>query len=88
MAKLSRKGDATQAGGKIARGASTVLVNNTPVGIHVSDITPHGSGKHKTAKTTNGSSSVFAEGQPVLMVGSGTDCGHSITEGSPNVFVS
>ena len=41
MAKLSRKGDQNDAGGKIKRGASTVFANGKPVGLHVSEITPH-----------------------------------------------
>jgi uncharacterized Zn-binding protein involved in type VI secretion len=89
MAKLSRKGDANAVGGKIVRGASTVFANGIQVGLHVSDITKHhpGSGKHKAAKTTEGSPTVFAEGVAVLRVGSGNNCGHKITEGSPDVFV-
>ena len=88
MAKLSRKGDANAVGGKIVRGASTVFANGIQVGLHVSDITKHpGGGKHNAAKTTEGSPTVFAEGIAVLRVGSGNDCGHSITEGSPDVFV-
>lgn len=87
MAQLSRKGDENAAGGKIVRGAGTVFANGIAVGLHVSDITPHGDGKHKAAKTTEGSPTVFAEGEPVLRVGSGNDCGHSISQGSPNVFV-
>ena len=88
MAKLSRKGDANAVGGKIVRGARTVFANNIAVGLDVSDITSHpGGGKHKKAKTTGGSPSVFAEGAAVLRVGSGTTCGHSITKGSPNVYV-
>lgn len=88
MAKLSRKGDANAAGGKIVRGASTVFANGIEVGLHVSDITKHpGGGKHNAAKTTEGSPTVFAEGVAVLRVGSGNNCGHSITEGSPDVFV-
>jgi uncharacterized Zn-binding protein involved in type VI secretion len=88
MAKLSRKGDANAVGGKIVRGASTVFANGIQVGLHVSDITKHpGGGKHNAAKTTEGSPTVFAEGVAVLRVGSGNNCGHSITEGSPDVFV-
>lgn len=88
MAKLSRKGDANQVGGKIIRGAGTVFANGIAVGLHVSDITPHpGKGKHNSAKTTEGSPTVFAEGVAVLRVGSGNDCGHSIVDGSPDVFV-
>lgn len=88
MAKLSRKGDANSVGGKIVRGAGTVFANGIAVGLHVSDITKHpGGGKHNAAKTTEGSPTVFAEGVAVLRVGSGNSCGHSITEGSPDVFV-
>ena len=95
MAKLSRKGDQNDAGGKIKRGASTVFANGKPVGLRVSEITPHKPFKptkkhkpHKAAKTTEGSPTVFAEGVAVLRVGSGNDCkSHKISEGSPDVFV-
>lgn len=88
MAQLSRKGDANAAGGKIVRGAGTVFANGIAVGLHVSDITPHApGGVHNSAKTTDGSPTVFAEGVPVLRVGSGNSCGHKITQGSPNVNV-
>ena len=91
MAQLSRQGDANQTGGKIIRGAGTVFANGIAVGLHVSKITPHAPwGKphppHDAASTTSGSPTVFAEGVPVLRVGSGNTCGHSIVEGSPDVF--
>jgi uncharacterized Zn-binding protein involved in type VI secretion len=87
MAQLSRKGDQNDAGGQIVRGAGTVFANGIAVGLHVSDITPHGKNKHKAAQTTEGSPTVFAEGVPVLRVGSGNTCGHKISQGSPNVYV-
>ena len=93
MAKLSRVGDKNQEGGAIIRGAGTVFANGIQVGLHVSKITPHapwsrkGHPPHKAATTTSGSPTVFCEGSPVLRVGSGTSCGHSIVEGSPDVFV-
>lgn len=91
MPKLSRKGDTNQPGGKIIRGAGTVFANGIAVGLHVSGITPHAPFKkphppHRAAKTTDGSPTVFAEGCPVLRVGSGNTCGHKIVQGSPNVF--
>lgn len=87
MPQLSRKGDANQAGGKIVRGAATVFANGIPVGKHVSPITPHMKGpKHKRANTTDGSPTVITESCPTLRVTSGNTCGHSIVEGSPNVF--
>lgn len=92
MPKLSRVGDKNQPGGAITKGASTVIANGIEVGLHVSPITPHAPyGRphppHASATTTDGSPTVFAEGQPVLRVGSGNSCGHSIVEGSPDVYV-
>ena len=87
MAKLSRKGDANNGGGKLLTGAKTVFANGIAVSIHVSDISPHGPGPHAKAKTTDGSPSVFVEGKPVVRVGSGNTCGHKIVQGSPNVNV-
>jgi uncharacterized Zn-binding protein involved in type VI secretion len=90
---LSRLGDANQVGGKIMRGASSVVCNAIPVGLHVSPITPHMPfGKphppHRRAVTTSASPDVICEGCPVLRVTSGNSCGHSIVQGSPNVVVS
>ncbi len=92
MPALSRVGDTNQPGGEIVRGAGTVFANGIKVGLHVSPITPHAPwGKphppHSSATTTEGSPTVFAEGDPVLRVGSGNSCGHSIVQGSPDVFV-
>lgn len=91
MPQLSRKGDQNNAGGAIMRGAGTVFANGIPVGLHVSQITPHSPfGRphppHSAAKTTQGSPTVFAEGDPVLRVGSGNTCGHSIAQGSSDIF--
>jgi len=91
MPKLSRKGDTNQPGGQIMRGAGSVYANGIPVGLHVSRIsahapwgTPHP--PHAAPTTTDGSPTVFAEGSPVLRVGSGNTCGHSIVRGSPDIF--
>lgn len=90
MSALSRVGDTNAVGGAIVRGAGTVFANGIAVGLHVSTITPHAPfGKphppHKAATTTSASPTVFAEGSPVLRVGSGATCGHGIVQGSPNV---
>ena len=92
MAALSRKGDANQTGGQIIRGADTVYANGIKVGLHVSVITPHAPWgpphpPHDAPTTTEGSPSVIAEGSPVLRIGSGNTCGHSIVQGSPDIFV-
>ena len=92
MPQLSRKGDANTTGGRIMRGAGTVYANGIAVGLHVSGITPHAPfGKkphppHRAAKTTDGSPTVITESCPTLRVTSGNTCGHSIVQGSPNVF--
>ena len=91
MAKLSRMGDTNEPGGQIMRGAETVFANGIKVGLHVSQLTPHAPwGKphppHDADRTTDGSPTVFAEGSPVLRVGSGNSCGHRIVQGSPDVF--
>jgi uncharacterized Zn-binding protein involved in type VI secretion len=92
MPQLSRVGDTNQAGGAIIRGADSVFANGIKVGLHVSRITPHSPwGKphppHNAAVTTTGSPTVFCEGVPVLRVGSGNSCGHSISQGSEDIFV-
>lgn len=88
MAKLSRVGDLNNKGGKIVRGAKTVFANGIPVGLHVSPITPHPAGpKHKAAVTVTASPTVFAEGVPVLRVGSTDSCGDITVSGSPNINV-
>jgi uncharacterized Zn-binding protein involved in type VI secretion len=91
MPQLSRQGDKNQTGGKIMRGAGTVFCNGIPVGLHVSQISdhdPHGknTGQHRAATTTSASPTVYAEGSQVLRVTSGNSCGHSIIQGSDNVF--
>lgn len=92
MAGVSRKGDANTEGGTIMRGAATVFVNNLPVGLHVSQITSHAPwGRkphppHNAATTTSASPTVFAEGDPILRIGSSNSCGHSIVQGSGDVF--
>jgi|TARA_Y100000389_G_scaffold23781_2_gene20460 uncharacterized Zn-binding protein involved in type VI secretion len=91
MAKLSRKGDKNTTGGKILKGSETVFAEGKPVGLHISEISPHdpkpNEKPHKNAKTTEGSPTVFCEGKPVLRVGSGNDCKHKIVEGAETVFV-
>jgi uncharacterized Zn-binding protein involved in type VI secretion len=92
MPNLSRVGDKNQTGGAIVKGAGTVFANGIKVGLHVSPITPHAPWgdphpPHDNAVTTSASPTVFAEGQAVLRITSGNSCGHSIVEGSPDVFV-
>jgi uncharacterized Zn-binding protein involved in type VI secretion len=92
MAKISRIGDENTTGGKILEGASKVFAEGKPVGLHVSQISPHAPfgiphPPHAAAKTTDGSPKVFAEGKPVLRIGSGNSCGHKIVTGASKVNV-
>lgn len=89
MPALSRKGDVNQTGGQIVRGAGTVFANGIPVGLHVSPITGHPPyvGPHSGPQTTEGSPTVICEGSHVLRITSGNTCGHSIVQGSPNIYV-
>ena len=88
MPKIARKDDTTVGKGMVVTVASTVFANGIAVGIHTSDIAKHpGGGKHNASKTTEGSPTVFADGKPVLRVGSGSTCGHKVNQGSPDVFV-
>lgn len=92
MPGISRQGDTNQTGGAILRGAGTVFANGKPVGLHVSQISDHApygkrTGQHRAAVTTSASDTVIAEGSPVLKIGSGNSCGHSIVGGSGDVFV-
>lgn len=92
MPGMSRLGDKNQTGGAIMRGAATVFCNGKPVGLHVSQITPHAPfGRphppHRAATTTTASPTVICEGSQVLRITSGNSCGHSIVEGSGDVNV-
>ena len=92
MPKLSRVGDQNNAGGKLKRGAKSVFANGVAVALHISELTPHrpygtSHPPHRNARTTEGSPTVFCEGEPVVREGSSNSCGHKISEGSPDVFV-
>jgi len=93
MPAVVRIGDSNEAGGRVTSGPSTVFVNGKQINTHISEVTPHGCcGKkgcsaHCSAKTTKGSSTVYAAGKPVVFVGVKDTCGHTRTQGSSTVFV-
>jgi uncharacterized Zn-binding protein involved in type VI secretion len=93
MAGISRVGDKNQGNGAITDGADSVLANGKPVGLTGSKLSEHAPygrqhGPHIAATVTAGASSVFAEGKPVAMIGSSNSCGHSMVEGSGDIFAS
>jgi uncharacterized Zn-binding protein involved in type VI secretion len=88
VGQLSRVGDLNNKGGKLVRGAKTVMVEGIPCALHVSPILPHPAGpKHKAAVTITASPSVFCEGVPVIRTGSKDSCGDTTIQGSLTVNV-
>jgi uncharacterized Zn-binding protein involved in type VI secretion len=87
MPNVARLGDVNAVGGAIMRGAFTVMIEGKPAGLHPSQITPHAPygqahPPHAAAVTTTGSVTVMVEGSPLLLLGSGTTCGHPIVQGA------
>lgn len=87
---VSRIGDQNRDGGKLLRGSKTVMVDNKPVALHVSPLTPHGNKRppHNLTVTTSGSTTVMIDNCPVVKIGSSTSCGNPIIGGSSTVKVS
>ena len=93
MPKLvCRVGDRNAAGGVILNGDATVLVNNRPVAVIGSRVTPHPPcGKkgpqHCAATTTSTNATVLVNGKPIVALGDVDTCGHARLGGSPDVIV-
>jgi uncharacterized Zn-binding protein involved in type VI secretion len=89
MPQICRIGDTNAMKGAITNGASTVFANGILVGVQGSSISPHNNfkGPHNSATVSSGSSTVFADGKPVATTSSLNSCGHSMSQGSPDVFV-
>lgn len=85
---LSRVGDHNGIGGKLIRGAKTVIAAGRPAALNPSPITPHPAGPaHKIAKTIPTPSTVIIEGSPIVKSGTMTTCKHSIITGSVTIIV-
>ena len=71
----------------ISPGGSTVLVGGLPVAVQGSYTAPHYHGNSLVIGVFNQefSSTITAEGKPVLLVGSACSCGHKAITGSVNV---
>ena len=69
---------ANQAGSTIVGpGASTVYCEGNNVSLISDNIAPHGKPPHAKAKIVGASSTVFANGKPVVRAGDPASCGHS-----------
>ena len=95
MPKLvCRVGDRNAAGGVILNGDATVLINNRPVAILGSKVTPHPCcGRegcppiHCAASTTSTNGTVLVNRKPIVTLGDVDTCGHARVGGSVNVVV-
>lgn len=90
MPPVQRLGDPNTAGGTNTSGVGSVRVNNQPIVVVGTVVSPHAPfGRphppHAAATTTGGVSSVRAGGIPVNVDGNTDTCGHSRTAGSGDV---
>ena len=85
---VCRVGDSNDAGGVILPppGIATVLVNNLPVAVFGSKVSPHPDG-HAGQSCTSKNKTVLVNGKPIVTVGDIDTCGHKRIQGSTNVIV-
>lgn len=91
---VCRIGDKNTAGGVILNGDASVLVNNRPVAVIGSRVTPHPCcgargcpPVHCAAVTTSSNATVLVNGKPIVTFGDLDTCTHSRVGGSPDVIV-
>lgn len=94
MANVVRKTDTNTAGGAVIGPCSpTVFAEGLNVSLPGDGVTPHpccgapGCGAHCSAKTTKGSSTVFATGKPIITDMDIDTCGHKRQSKAPTVFI-
>lgn len=80
--QTARVDDPTDHGGQVISGSATRLVNGKPVARIDDQVSCP---QHGVNKITTGSSDVLVEGKGIAWVGSRTECGATITQGSSNV---
>jgi len=89
MKGLLRINDLTNAPAIIlmSPGGSSVLVNGMPIAVQGSYTAPHRHENRIVVGVFNQefSSTITAEGKPILLVGNSCSCGHKAITGSPNV---
>jgi len=85
MPKLTRV-VANSAGAPIqGPGASTVFCEGQKVSLLQDSVTPHGKAPHSGAVMVGSSSTVFANGKPVVRAGDAASCGHA-ADGASTTF--
>lgn len=73
----------------LVSGSPNVFINGKAAGRVGDPYSPHGCEDHSThtPHIASGSSSVFINGIPAGRIGDSVDCGGSVAQGSPNVFI-
>jgi uncharacterized Zn-binding protein involved in type VI secretion len=66
-------------------GASTVYCEGQKVSLINDKVAPHGKPPHASASIVGASSTVFANGKPVVRAGDPASCGHN-TDGASSTF--
>ena len=87
MPAVQRLGDRDTGGGVITTGIKSVRVNNLPVSVNGSTVSPHNSRPTHTPVTANGIKSVRINNQPINVAGNADTCGHARTGGSESVRI-
>ncbi len=93
MPAVQRLGDKCSAGGEITQGDSSVLVNGKAIAISNKAVVSHppygpGTQAHRNAQTQSSkNSTVFVNGQLVVVTTDIDSCGHVRVGGSPDVSV-
>lgn len=86
MPGISRVGVDAAGGTIIGNLAPTVFVNGAPIAVKGAEVASHGPAPHSPKPVMVGcSSTVFANGIPVVRAGDSASCGHAAT-GSGDVF--
>jgi uncharacterized Zn-binding protein involved in type VI secretion len=86
MPGVVRVGDANDAGGAVASGVDTVLVNGQPISVDGSPVSPHRK-RHNSSVTSGGAANVIANGKPVNVQGNSDSCGHVRSGASGDVII-
>lgn len=91
MLKVVREGDRNSAGGRVIKGDSSFLVDNRPISVDGSPVSPHRpcpeDSKHCHARTANGTATFIINNKPVNVVGNNDTCGHPRVEGSETFII-
>lgn len=85
MPKVQRKGDPDTGGGRITTGIASVRTNGIPTATINMSVSGHGKKSHSSPKTAGGVPTVKVEGMAISVTGDSDTCGHTRTDGSPDV---